>query len=212
MGRISKGILGGFSGTVGTVVGGNWKGISYMRSQSDARRTTFTQPQLDQQAKFSVATKFLQTMNALLEVSFRNFAVRMTGINSALSYTLKHAITGAYPAFAIDYSMALVSRGDLPNASGPTASATVAGKVTFSWADNSGNGKAAANDKAIFAVYCAAKNQCIYTTAGPARSAGTGLFDVPVFSGQQVQTFIGFISADGKDIASSIFTGQLTVL
>ncbi len=34
MGTISKGILGGFSGTVGTVIGGSWKGIEYMRSQS----------------------------------------------------------------------------------------------------------------------------------------------------------------------------------
>lgn len=32
MGTIKQGILGGFSGKVGTVVGGTWKGISYMRS------------------------------------------------------------------------------------------------------------------------------------------------------------------------------------
>ena len=31
MGKISQGILGGFSGKVGNVVGGNWKGIDYMR-------------------------------------------------------------------------------------------------------------------------------------------------------------------------------------
>ena len=39
MGRISKGILGGFSGTVGTVVGGNWKGIDYMRSKTTSRKS-----------------------------------------------------------------------------------------------------------------------------------------------------------------------------
>jgi len=32
MGTIKKGILGGFSGKVGTVIGGVWKGIEYMRS------------------------------------------------------------------------------------------------------------------------------------------------------------------------------------
>jgi hypothetical protein len=35
---------------------------------------------------------------------------------------------------------------------------------------------------------------------------------VAAFSGQQVQTYIGFISADGTDTASSLFTGQVTVL
>ena len=34
MGTIKKGILGGFSGVVGTVTGGNWKGIDYMRSRA----------------------------------------------------------------------------------------------------------------------------------------------------------------------------------
>ena len=31
MGRIKQGILGGFSGKVGTVVGASWKGKAYMR-------------------------------------------------------------------------------------------------------------------------------------------------------------------------------------
>jgi hypothetical protein len=31
MGIIKQGILGGFSGKVGNVVGGTWKGIDYMR-------------------------------------------------------------------------------------------------------------------------------------------------------------------------------------
>ena len=34
MGTIKQGILGGFSGKVGTVVGSSWKGISYMRGQA----------------------------------------------------------------------------------------------------------------------------------------------------------------------------------
>lgn len=37
-------------------------------------------------------------------------------------------------------------------------------------------------------------------------------FAVSSFSGEQVQTFIGFISADGKNIANSIYTGAVTVL
>lgn len=36
MGTIKQGILGGFSGKVGTVIGGSWKGISYMRLQAQS--------------------------------------------------------------------------------------------------------------------------------------------------------------------------------
>ena len=37
MAKIEHGILGGFSGTVGTVIGGSWKGIDTMRSKAKRR-------------------------------------------------------------------------------------------------------------------------------------------------------------------------------
>ena len=212
MAIINKGILGPISGTVGTVIGGSWKGISYVRSQSSSRRTSFSQPQLEQQAKFSTTMKFLQPMTGLLSTSFREYAVEMSGFNNAMRYTLKNAIGGAYPAYTIDYSLALVSRGDLPNGGNPSAASTVAGTVAFQWTDNSGVGKAQSTDASILVVYCPARNQCIFTTAGAVRSAGADAFAVSSFSGEQVQTFIGFISADGKNIANSMYTGALTVL
>ena len=52
MGIISKGIPGGFSGTVGTEAGGSWKGISFMRSVPNTRKRKFSQAQLERQAKF----------------------------------------------------------------------------------------------------------------------------------------------------------------
>jgi uncharacterized protein DUF6266 len=212
MGIISKGILGGFSGTVGNVVGGSWKGIDYMRSQPAARKSSFTQAQLEQQARFALVVKFLQPLTGLLAVSFRDYAVKMSGFNNAMKYALMNAITGAFPAYTIDYSLVLVSRGDLPNALAPTAAATVAGQVNFTWTDNTGTGKAAATDAAILVVYCPARRQCIYLTAGALRPSGKAVLAVPSFSGQLVETYIGFISADGRYIATSIFTGELTVL
>lgn len=211
MGIINKGILGPVSGTVGTVVGGSWKGISYIRSQSTSRRTSFTVKQLEQQARFSLIMKFLQSMTPLLTVSFRNYAVEMSGFNNAMRYNLLNAIAGAYPAYEIDYNLALVSRGDLPNGASPAASSTAAGTVAFQWTDNSGVGKAQPTDASILVVYCPGRNQCIYTTAGAARSTGSDTLAVPAFSGLEVQTFLGFLSADSRNIASSVYTGQLTV-
>ncbi len=212
MGIINKGILGPVSGTVGTVVGGTWKGISYLRSQSSSRRTSFSQAQLEQQAKFSLVMKFLQPLTGLLSISFREYAVQMTGFNNAMRYTLKNAITGTYPAYTIDYNQVLVSRGDLPNAGSPSTASTVAGTVSYQWQDNSGVGRAMPTDTSILVVYCPARSQCIYTTTGANRAAGADAFQVSSFSGEQVHTFIGFLSLDGKSIANSIYTGALTVL
>jgi hypothetical protein len=212
MGTISKGILGGFSGTVGTVIGGTWKGIDYMRSQPARRTSTLTPAQADQRLKFAVAVKFVQSMAGLFMISFRNYAIKMTGTNNATSYILKNAITGVAPNFVLDYNLALVSRGDLPNVLNPLAvPGAQAGKVTFSWLNNAGVGKAKATDKAILVVYCPTYNQAVYTTGSAARSALTETLECAAFSGESVETYVGFISEDGRDIANSIYTGQLTV-
>ncbi len=66
-------------------------------------------------------------MTPLLSVSFRDYAVKMSGFNNAMRYTLKNAVIGTYPTVEIDYSLVLVSRGDLPNALNPTATSTLQG-------------------------------------------------------------------------------------
>ena len=211
MGIISKGILGPVSGTVGTVIGGSWKGIAYIRSQSTSRRTEFTLPQLEQQRKFATTIAFLQPMVAFLSFTFREFAVKKSGFNSAFSYTLKHAIAGSYPDYEIDYSLALVSRGDLPNATTPAAAAPTTTSIHYTWTDNSGVGKAAPTDQSLLVVYCPSRNQCLFSTSGGERSAGAATIDVTPFQGQTVQTYIGFVSENGKDIANSMYTGEFTL-
>ena len=211
MGTINKGILGGFSGKVGTVVGGTWKGIDYMRSKSSYRNTNPSEAQLAQQIKFALCIRFVSSMSTLLELSFNSYAVKKTGINSALSYTLKNAVTGTYPTYTLLYANALVSRGDLPNVLGAAVVSGAASIVTFSWTDNSGVGIAKPTDKAILVAYCPDLNQCIYTTGSADRSAIADDLNLASFSGRQVETYIGFISAEGNSVASSIYTGQVTV-
>lgn len=211
MGIISKGILGGFSGTVGTVIGGSWKGITYMRSQPARRTSNPSEAQLLQQAKFRLAMRFVTSLSGLFVISFRQYANRMTGINSAFSYLLKNAITGTYPSYTIDYSKVLISRGDLPNAENPTAAAVAGSIINFTWTNNTGTGKASNDDTAILVVYCPALHLALYTTNGAARSSGSQAYNAAVFEGEQVETWVGFISANGREIASSIYTGQLTV-
>jgi hypothetical protein len=91
-------------------------------------------------------------MNDLLNMTFKRYALKKSGSNAALSYTLRHAITGTSPNYQVDFTKTLVSHGNLPNGSAPVA--TIAGKVIhFTWTDNSGSGKAAATDKAILVAY-----------------------------------------------------------
>lgn len=212
MGTITKGILGGFSGKVGSVVGGSWKGIDYMRSKAGRRTRAASALQLHQQLKFTVMMKFIQPLAGLLMLSFRGFAVRMTGTNSAFSYNLKNAIAGTFPDYKVDYSQVLVSRGDMPNALNPAAVAGAAGEVVFNWVNNAGTGQGKDSDLSLGVVYCPTLHQSVYTTNGATRLKETDTLEVSMFSGEVVETWLGFISADNKETATSIYTGAVTVL
>ncbi len=210
MANFRKGILGGFSGKVGTVIGGNWKGIDYMRSLSSGRNSQLSPAQLAQTAKFSLAIQFVQSMSGLVKITYHNFAQKMTEFNNAVSYTLKHAITGSFPAFSISYPDVLVSRGDLPNATAPAVTASPDSIITYNWVNNSGTGIAKSTDMAILVAYEPLSNTMVYST-GPARDALTGTLNLLAFQGKNVQTYIGFISGNGKEVANSIYTGELLV-
>lgn len=210
MGRVKKGILDGFSGTVGTVVGANWRGIEYMRSQGPSTNSSNTPAQAAQKAKFTIVSQFLLGMKDLLETGFRDFANKMTGLNSALAYNIKNAVTGVYPNFSIVYSEVLISRGSLPKPILPVAAAGASGVIAFTWTNNTGIGKAKADDKAILVAYSPELNHTAFAI-GALRSAGTGTLNAPEMKGKVVQTWVSFVSADNKDIATSVFAGQVTV-
>jgi hypothetical protein len=213
MGTIKKGILGGFSGKVGTVIGGNWKGIDYMRGKAASVSNPKTEAQLDQRARFGAALKFLQPLTAFLRVGFKNYAVKMTAFNSAMSYNLNNALSGVFPDYFIDYASALVSRGNLPGALNPTVQCSTPGQIDFAWTDNSADATASANDKVLLVVFNPAKQLAITIIGGNDRSVVEQPITVPAtFSGDEVQCYIAFQNANQSVLSNSVYAGPLVVL
>src|ERR1700722_15942682 len=213
MGTFEKGFLGGFSGKVGTAVGSSWKSLSVLRSRPPRkRRGQPSEPQLERQARFGLITSFLRPLTELLNQTYSKSAnAEMSGFNKAFSVN-SEAVTGVYPAFAVDYPKILLSKGSLPGALGPTAVSTVAGKLTFNWTDNSGLSTALISDLAFVAAYNEETGHWVFLQKAAARNAGTFILDVTAFSGKPVQTYLGMMSADRKKIADSQYTGLVNIL
>jgi hypothetical protein len=210
MARFQTGVLGGFEGKVGTVVGGRWKGIDYMRHKGRKSNKPPTQSQLEQRARFALLTSFIHKLSRLFMKSFKEVP-EMTGINAALSYNYQHALTGVYPSFAIDFSKVLISQGILENGILPSANPTGNGVLTFGWTDNTGIGLANADDKAVMVIYCPETKQALYKT-GAGRNSGTDTLNAANFTGKTVETWLTFASAGEKEYSSSIYTGQVVVV
>ena len=109
MGIIKKGILGGFSGKVGNVVGASWKGIDYIRSLPSTVRNPRTPRQVKQRTKFSLVQGFLTSMTPFIRNWFKNYAGGQTAMNAALSYNIQNGIIGEGADIDLDYPNLLVS-------------------------------------------------------------------------------------------------------
>lgn len=212
MGKISQGILGGFSGKVGNVVGGKWKGVDYMRVKASNVTNPKTEGQLAQRGKFQTVLGFLQPNIEFVKAGFKNEASKMTEFNCAMSYNLKNAVTGDHPDYSIDYSKALLSKGTLATAAGTAIASTESGKVNFTWSDNSTDYNANGTDKAMLLVYIPTLQQAIAVTDGEARTVGSIDINLPAnFVGQSVECFIAFKTADGTKVSNSVYIGSVVV-
>jgi Family of unknown function (DUF6266) len=212
MATITQGITGPFVGKVGPVVGYVSRGKAIMRARPNLNKSR--EPSLlqrQQHAKFSTMNRFLKPIISFLNETKKTVDIDLTGYNKAFSYNVKNAIAGTYPDLTIDYTMVLLTRGDLPNVKSSQAKSISSGKITFHWTDNSGAGMARSDDKSFVAVYCIDLNDWMYGLNLAERSAGGYIFDVAKFSGHTVQAYIGFLSADGKEVSDSLHVGQLQI-
>lgn len=219
MARISKGILGGVSGKVGNVVGGNWKGIDYLRILPASVANPKTPKQMDQRTKFMKVINFLQPLTDVIRIGFKAYATKMTAFNAAMSYNFKHAITGSFPGYEIDYTKALISRGNLTGLHNPIASSDLAAQVSFSWDDNSGDGNALGTDKAMVVAINPVKEKATYVIEAASRVDGSANLTVPAtWSGDTVHCFICMTVLDAlinngnkKAISNSAYAGDVLV-
>lgn len=134
MGVINQGILGGFSGKVGPVVGGKWKDVDYMRSYVIPANPN-TAGQQAVRSKFSALVALSkQILTAILQAFWDPHYSDMSGYNAWISKN--------YPLSdgdgVID-STAIMSEGGVEGFDMLACTYnTATGQVIASWADNSG--------------------------------------------------------------------------
>ena len=171
-----------------------------------------TEAQMNQRAKFSAVLKFLQPLTPFLRIGFKNYAVGMTAFNAAMSINIQNALTGTYPLYAIDYSKALISRGNLPGALNSVATSVIPGEIEYTWNNNSDDTNAMPDDKVILIVVNPAKFQAVTLVGGNTRAAGSDTITLPAsFVGDEVQCYIAFQNATQSVLSNSQFVSHLVV-
>jgi len=211
MGRIKKGILGGFSGKVGAVVGASWRGVDYMRGLPKLSTKPATTAQLAQQNKMGLVWGFLSGVQDLINDRFQNFK-KSTPMNDVISYSLLHTIVGAYPEQQIDLPKFLFSKGELMGCWRPEVDSVESGAIEFSWTNGNFMLLRAADDLVTVVVYDPIeKKLCILKDAAKRKAARVKILLPPTFSKHKVHCYISFYSKNRKLASTSEYIGQVVV-
>lgn len=212
MGEIRKGILGGFSGKVGTVVGANWRGKDIMRSLPKRSQRAATEEQLIVRAKFRLVTKFITPISTLFKEYFGQPSNEKSRRNLAVSYHIREAVAGVFPDFTIDYPKVVVTKGELPGLQEPLVTPVVDAKLDITWEDNSTQGLAKPGDFMLALVYNEEKNLYHYQMTALRSALTYQLVLDQSWTGDTVQCWLSFIAADGKNQSTSMHLGAIVLL
>ncbi len=212
MAILSQGILGEVVGKTGPVVSYMRFGQNITRSKGSTRKNRIETPARKlQREKIKVCNDFTQAFSGtgFFNKSFPAYGHTGSGYNRVTSSVMNLAIV-TNPVVAIVWPKVLISKGPVAPVDTASASLDGQGNITFTWTDNSGDGTAKKNDRAILVAYFPESQQAVFSFSDAERKDGTATLEMGSAIGT-AQTWLGFLSADETNAANSVYTGELMI-
>ena len=203
MGKIKQGILGGFKGKVGTVIGSSWNGISYMRGLAQSVKNPKTAGQTTQRTFFREVLDIVgQFTNEQLNFLFPTAPSGMTRRNALVKQlSAVFAVDGDTKSVDLSNinSLGNAATADLPE----VAIAATGENLTISW-DGDSDFRAEHGDEfpTVFVANVTKKKVYLVNSTAALGNTGAQSFNVGLAAfGEATDTFSGFMMATGSKIA-----------
>ena len=203
MGKIKQGILGGFKGKVGTVIGSSWNGIAYMRGLAQSVKNPKTAGQTTQRGFFREVLDIVgQLSREQLAFLFPTAPNGMTRHNALVKQlTAVAAVDG--DTKSVDLGN-INSLGNAPTDELPEVTIAAAGEnLTISW-DGANAFRAEHGEEypVIFVTNVTKKKVYLVPSTATIGTTGAQSFNVGLTAyGEADDTFSGFMLATGKKVA-----------
>ena len=202
MGKIKQGILGGFRGKVGTVIGASWNGISYMRGLAQSHKNPKTAAQTTQRSFFKevldIASQFSDEQMKFL---FPENVGGMTRHNALVKQLTEFAAVDG-DTKSVDLGN-INSLGNAPTAELPEVSITASGEnLTISWDGDTANRAEAADEyPTVFVANVTKKKVFLVNSTAALGNTGEVSFNVGLAAyGEEGDTFSGYMMLTGSKI------------
>ena len=212
MGTIKKGILGGFSGTVGTVVGANWRGMDVIRSRPKSSGSNPTPLQLLQREKFALAIKFQNSLRSMQSRLYGENAGVKSRVNLAAAYLLREVVAEENGQVSLMMEKVIVTKGTLTGFQNLTVTAAPGQTLNFTWDDNSNQMLAQPTDIFCTAVYEEESGEFAIKEGPEERSTGAAsIVLAETWSGKSVHVYAFFQNAEQNSACNSVYLGTVIV-
>lgn len=209
MAKVANVLIGKASGSVGGTTFSSWRGINVLKSKPTIVANPKTDSQLAQRAAFSFIVAVFRIMVGVLQLGFKEMAVKMSAFNAYSSHNLKAAMDLSSPPTATfkpaDFK---ISKGTISD----TALSTVVaddgdGTVSITYSNTASLPGQSATDKPLIAVYNEDKDAWTSKVETAVRS--TGAASIPLLSdwviGNTLHIYVGFVDAAGAKASDSVY-------
>ena len=206
MATIKQGILGAFSGKVGSVVGSSWKGIAIMKSRPASVANPKTAKQVMQRSKMTATVGFAkEILPEVIKPLNDRFVSRMSGYNSFIQMNIDCFAGGELTKPADLQISPRVNKAQLIDAIAAEAGLHK-GKATF--ASDAGTGFALVDDVCYMVGYHPGTKTVWGGLCEGEREEGEVQFDTPMLMEEESGPFhfwFSFMRADGTVVFATSY-------
>ena len=206
MGKIKQGILGGFKGKVGTVIGASWNGIAYMKGLPQSQKDPKTAAQMRQRAFF----REVQNLVGQLTAEQQKFLIPETpqGMTrrNMLAKQLAEDPVVTDDSKTVDLAN-LKTIGDAPTADLPDVTVTAdtlegSPVLKMQWAaENDWRSTHGDEYPTIFVANVTQRKIFLVNSTTVVGASGEASFTVPLAAyGEATDTFSGFMLSTGRKV------------
>jgi hypothetical protein len=209
MAILHHGILGGFSGKVGNIIGYRYKNHYCIRQVPRKSIKPAGSKQLSQREKFKLSIAFISPLRDQLKQLPEKGKRRISAFNYCLSKVLREVIAGTYPEYSFNYAALKLSSGSL-SAGHCHAVYAAQNNLIFSWCPDTPDfylGR-----RLYMLAYNPLRKKWVCDSLELRSGDCMGMLSLPCsFIGEKVETYMYFINANGKAVSDSIHLGAVNL-
>ncbi|MDP3467567.1 MAG: DUF6266 family protein [Daejeonella sp.] len=209
MAILHHGILGGFSGKVGNIIGYRYKNQYCIRQMPRKSIKPPGNRQIAQREKFKHSMALVSPLRDQLSQLPEKGKRRISAFNCCLSKVLTEVIKGTYPEYSFNYAALQLSSGRLSVGHCHSVYA-IENDLIFRWCPDSPDFYL--ERKLVMLAYNPLRKEWASDTLELRSDDSMGILSLPCsFTGEHVEAYMYFINGDGKAVSDSKYLGSVNL-